>query len=318
MGQGKYRQALPQLSGHPFITDGGLETVMIYLRGFQLPSFAAFDLLKDAGGQGALRQYYTEYCALAHRYSTGFILDTPTWRSNPDWGQKIGYSAEDLARFNRQAVELMQAIREKEETPATPIVLNGVVGPRGDGYQADKRMTAEEAETYHEPQIRIFEDAGVDMISAITMTYPEEAIGIVWAAAQAGLPVVISFTVETDGRLPTGQTLEAAIAEVDESTDNGPAYYMVNCAHPSHFSQAIDAGAPWLKRVRGLRSNASKKSHAELDQSTELDIGDMAELSQMTADLRAKWPNLTILGGCCGTDARHIEDMLKACLTPAK
>ncbi len=193
------------------------------------------------------------------------------------------------------------------------MVLSGCIGPRGDGYNPDTAMSAAEAEDYHAEQIATFRDTEADMVSAITMTNVEEAIGIARAAAAAGMPSVISFTLETDGKLPTGQSLKDAILEVDRATGAAPAYFMINCAHPTHFAGALEAGEPWVKRIRGLRANASKMSHAELDASTQLDDGDPAVLGHEHADLVKQFPHITVLGGCCGTDHRHVAAIAHAC-----
>jgi S-methylmethionine-dependent homocysteine/selenocysteine methylase len=300
---------LPHNTDSLFITDGGLETTLVFHEGIALPGFAAFALLKNAAGFAVLERYYRSYLDLAVRYRTGFILESPTWRANPDWAAKLGYSPADLVNANRDALSMMHRLREEYERPATPVVISGGVGPRGDGYQPGQLMTAAEAAAYHGPQIRTYFDSGSDIISAITMNYVEEAIGVCDAAAALGIPSVISFTTETDGRLPTGQTLAEAIGEVDSVAEVPPAYYMINCTHPTHFRHALTHGAPWLQRILGLRANASLLSHAELDESTELDAGNPDELGAQYRELRALLPNLRILGGCCGTDHRHIESI---------
>jgi homocysteine S-methyltransferase len=298
---------LPQLAGdRVFLTDGGLETTLIFHRGIDLPAFAAFPLLGDEGGRAALRDYFMPYLAAAREQDAGFILDTATWRANPDWGAELGYDAAALDRVNRDAVAFAQALRDAAGDAPAPILVNGVVGPRGDGYAADALMAASEALRYHAAQVGAFAAAGVDLVSAITMTYAEEAIGIAGAAAAAGVPVAISFTVETDGRLPSGQALGDAIEQVDAETLAYPAHYMVNCAHPSHFAGAVAGGSAWRDRIAGLRANASALSHAELDEAEELDEGDPAELAAGCAVLRRHLPGVTVLGGCCGTDARHV------------
>jgi S-methylmethionine-dependent homocysteine/selenocysteine methylase len=309
----KYRDRLPQLSDRLFLTDGGIETSLIYLDGFDLPMFAAFDLFKTEEGLKGLRDYFVRYASIARAHELGFVLESPTWRANPDWANELGYSAARLTRINREAIDLMVDLREEFETDRSPMVISGCLGPRGDGYDPRSKMTAEEAADYHAFQAEIFADSETDMVTAITMNYVEEAIGIARVAAAVGVPSVISFTVETDGRLPTGQPLASAIAEVDDATDAAPAYYMVNCAHPTHFDHLVANGASWQGRLRGLRANASKCSHAELDQATELDSGDPVELAEQYLALRRKIGNLNVLGGCCGTDHRHIERIALAC-----
>jgi len=196
------------------------------------------------------------------------------------------------------------------------MVISGCIGPRGDGYNPKAFMTETEAERYHAMQADTFRDADADMVTAITMTYAAEAIGIARAARAAGMPVAISFTVETDGRLPGGRTLRETIEEVDAATDRTPVYYMINCAHPTHFAGALAEGEPWVARIRGLRANASTKSHAELDEAKELDTGNPVELGRQYRDLRSRMPRLNVLGGCCGTDHRHVEETCRAWLAP--
>jgi len=304
----KYRSRLPQLDGALFLTDGGIETTLIFHDGFDLPFFAAFTLLNEAKGRQALRDYFARYADIAKANGTGFILESPTWRASSDWGEKLGYSEKDMAAINRDSIALLKELRGEYESDGTPIVISGCVGPRGDGYDPGTVMSPAEAEAYHSKQIRAFAETEADQITAITMTNTNEAIGLTRAAQAAGIPVVISFTVETDGRLPAGQNLAEAIAAVDEATGNGPAYFMINCAHPSHFQDAL-AGEPWMKRIRGLRANASALSHAELDEATELDDGNPAELGTQHRALRNRFGHINVFGGCCGTDHRHIEQI---------
>ncbi|MAU62413.1 MAG: homocysteine S-methyltransferase [Parvibaculum sp.] len=306
----KYRNRLPQLAGGPILTDGGLETTLVFHNGIDLPFFAAFDLLKDEAGTETLRDYYRLHANIALQAGTGFILESPTWRASPDWGTKLGYSPNALDAANRVAIRLMHELRDELESERSPMVISGCIGPRGDGYDPGRVMNAEEAADYHAPQIRIYAEESADLITAITMTNIPEATGVARAAAAAGMPVAISFTVETDGRLPTGDSLKDAIAAVDAATDNAPIYYMINCAHPDHFAGALDGG--WTKRLGGIRANASRCSHAELDEATELDAGNPQELGRLYAGLYARFPHLAVLGGCCGTDHRHIEEIVRA------
>jgi S-methylmethionine-dependent homocysteine/selenocysteine methylase len=308
-----YRAALPQLDGGLFLTDGGIETTLIFHRGLDLPLFAAFDLLKSESGVQALREYYAPYVALAAERGLGFILESPTWRASPRWADQLGYSASELDAMNRQAIALMEEIRSSFDGDA-PCVISGCLGPHDDGYNPSVRLSAQGAEEYHSTQIGTFAETAADMVTAITMTYPDEAIGIARAAAAHALPAVISFTVETDGRLPNGQTLGEAVERVDEATEGMVAYFMINCAHPTHFDAVVAGDEPWRARIRGLRANASTKSHAELDEAEELDEGDPADLGRRYAALRASLPSLNVLGGCCGTDDRHVAAVRDACL----
>ncbi|NJR21694.1 MAG: homocysteine S-methyltransferase family protein [Richelia sp. CSU_2_1] len=310
----RYRNNLPQLTKDLFITDGGLETTLIFHEGWDLPEFAAFDLLKHDAGYRSLDRYFRTYVNLAKTYQVGLILESATWRANPDWANKLGCDAETLAAMNRKAIELLHNIRQESETQECPMVISGCIGPRGDGYIPADAMTVGEAAEYHRTQIEIFRDTDADLVTAITMNYVEEAIGIALAARSLEMPVVISFTVETDGKLPTGKTLKDAIEQVDVATENAPLYYGINCAHPTHFADILVAGEPWLKRIRGIRANASTKSHAELNESETLDDGNPEEFGSQYRELRAQFPQISILGGCCGTDDRHVEAICQACL----
>jgi S-methylmethionine-dependent homocysteine/selenocysteine methylase len=306
-----YRERLPQLDGGLFVTDGGIETDLIFHHGLELPAFAAFDLLKDEHGTEALRRYYAPYAELARERGLGLVLESPTWRANPDWATEIGYSLDELDALNRKAIALMEELRAVSAL-GQPIVISGCVGPQSDGYRPTTMLTSDEAERYHSTQIGTFADTAADMVTAMTMTYAEEAIGVTRAAARHGLPVVISFTLETDGRLPSGQALGDAIQQVDDETDARPAYFMINCAHPTHFVDALDAGAPWVARIGSLRTNASTRSHAELDEATEPDEGDPADLGARHVALKERLPRVNVLGGCCGTDHRHVWSICSA------
>ena len=310
----KYRKALPQLGGDFFITDGGTETTLIFQEKLDLPDFAAFVLLKNAAGMETLRKYFRTYGAIARRYNAGLVLESVTWRASADWGARLGYSPDELAAANRQSIELLEAIRDEFESDRKKIVISGCVGPRGDGYNPVNMMSADEAENYHRAQIEIFADSAADMVGAFTLNYVAEAIGIARASRRVGMPVALSFTVETDGALPTGQSLQAAIEQVDAATSAYPCYYMINCAHPIHFEQALAEDKPWVKRIRALRANASRRSHAELNESADLDVGDPVDLAARYAELKTnRLTHLNVMGGCCGTDDRHVEQIAKAC-----
>lgn len=311
----KYRNSLPQLGDRFFLTDGGLETTLVFHQGFNLPQFAAFVLLKDIVGCQTLTEYFHSYARLAQKYRVGFILESVTWRASRDWGFKLGYSPEDINAFNRLAIAILEDIREEYDSEQTPMIISGCLGPRGDGYNPTELMNEMEAEHYHTEQITVFAQTNADLVTAMTITYAEEAIGIARAAQKAKIPVVISFTVETNGKLPTGQSLPDAIASVDRATDNAPIYYMINCAHPLHFAPILQSGGDWIHRIKAIRANASIKSHAELDEAEELDDGNPTELALQYQKLKTLLPNLNIFGGCCGTDIRHIEEISKAVLS---
>jgi homocysteine S-methyltransferase len=301
---------LPQLNDELFLTDGGIETTLIFNRGIDLPEFAAFDLLKDDDGMDELRRYFLPYLELAKENGVGFVLESPTWRASPRWAEEIGYGPAELDALNRQAIALMAELRDRYADDISSIVISGCIGPQGDGYDPKEKLTADQAAEYHSTQIGTFADTEADMVAALTLTYVDEAIGITRAAAEAGIAAAISFTLETGGNLPSGQPLSEAIGETDAATGGGPAYYMINCAHPTHFESVL--GGSWTTRIRGLRANASSKSHAELDQATELDDGDPDDLGARYAQLHKQLPEVTVLGGCCGTDDRHVTRICQA------
>jgi homocysteine S-methyltransferase len=289
-----------------FVTDGGLETDLIFNHGVDLPDFAAFPLLDTRPGRELLTAYYADYAAIAARAGAGLLLETPTWRANPDWAARLGYDVAALDRVNRAAVELMRDVAERWGRDLPAVAVSGQVGPRGDGYRPGAAVDPAEAADYHRPQLASFKAAGADRATALTLTDVGEAIGISRAGAEVGIPVAIAFTVETDGRLPGGVTLAEAVTAVDQASP--PAYFVINCAHPTHVERGVDDGA-WRDRVRGLRVNASTKSHAELDEAEELDDGDPEQLARDNEALRRSLPALEIVGGCCGTDARHVAAM---------
>ncbi len=307
----RYRNALPQLSDRPFLTDGGFETTLIFHDGFELPEFAAFCMLDDEKGTEAMRRYYRKYLDIAAELGTGFVLETPTWRANPKWAAKLGYDRDRLNELNRRSVDFVAELRDEYDGLIKDIVISGNIGPHDDGYNPSEKLSADDAERYHSDQIGIFADSEADLVTALTMTYSDEAIGIVRAAKSHGIPSVISFTVETNGALPSGQTLGEAISQVDRETDGGPVYFMVNCAHPTHFDFALDPGSDWAGRIYGTRVNASKMSHAELDEAEELDDGNPSELAEDHTKLFSGLPKLSIIGGCCGTDHRHVAEAAK-------
>lgn len=307
-----HRNNLPQLSGKRFITDGCIETTMIFHRGYDLPEFAAFDLFSRPGGYEAVRDYYLPYLRLARENRVNFILESPTWRASRDWGEKLGYSVGDLREVNQKAIALLGDMRRNKERSETDMVISGCIGPRGDGYNVSAKMSAYEAEAYHAEQIQTLAQTEADLVTAFTLNYSEEAVGIVRAAQKSRIPAAIGFTVETDGRLPSGQDLGAAIQAVDRETANGPAYYMINCAHPNHFAQVLAEGGPWVERIQAIRPNASTKSHAELDEAEELDAGNPCDLGERCADLAERLSSLNVFGGCCGTDHRHVDHICQA------
>jgi S-methylmethionine-dependent homocysteine/selenocysteine methylase len=303
-----YRNALPQLSGDFFLTDAGVETDLIFNHGIEIREFASFTLLATPQGRAALTRYFEGFLDLARAHDAGFILDSATWKAHAHWAQSLGTDAPGLRAANEDSIAFIADLRARYATNTKPIVLSAVVGPRGDAYRPEAQITMQSAEDYFAEQLGWLAATEADMISALTFNQASEAAGLARAARAVGMPVMISFTVETNGALPTGQSLASAIAEVDETTDAYPAYYMINCAHPDHFSGVLQ-DAPWAKRIRGVRANASRKSHAELDASTELDAGNPEELARQYGQMAQRMPWLNVFGGCCGSDLRHVTEI---------
>ena len=300
---------LPQMNGQLFLTYVGAETDLIFNQNVDLPGFATFPLLETDAGRTLLKGYMNTLIEEARKAGAGVVLESPTWVANRDRGAAIGYSPETLRDRNIQAIDLMTGIRADNDDIA--VVISANVGPRADAYAPSDLMTAREAEAYHGDQIGALAQTQVDLISGYTIADVQEAIGIVRAARRHDLPVIIAFTVETDGRLPTGLPLREAVQAVDEATDMYAAYFMVNCAHPDHIAPTLTS-EPWLLRLRGIVANASRCSHAELDEATELDSGNPEEFGALLARIARAYPHINILGGCCGTDMRHIRQIAVA------
>lgn len=304
---------LPQLD-RPFLTDAGLETDILFNRGIDLPHFASVILLKTEDGRRALDEYFRGFLELAKNMGSGIILESATWRASCDWADLLGLSQAELDALNREAVLMLIRLRTSYQSVVPQIIVSGCIGPRGDGYDPGRLMSVEQAEAYHSQQANVLASAGADMLTGITMTNIPEAIGLARTARALQVPVAISFTVETDGQLPTGDRLADAVTAVDEALSSYPAYYMINCAHPTHFTSSLEEDAEWTTRIRGVRANASRCSHAELDAMSELETGDIVELALLYRDLRQRFPKINVLGGCCGTDLRHVTAIAEACL----
>jgi len=304
----KYRDNLPQLGRDIYACYIGMTTEIIYRDGIDLPGFASYPLLLNPVHKNLIRNYNCNLVDLARDQNVGLILDSETWAANRDRGAELGFSPDDLRKLNIEAIELIAGVRE--EKGDLPTVLCGQVGPRGDGYAPTDQMSTHEAEDYHSEQIEVYSNTEADLVSGFTLCYPEEASGVVRAAQRFDMPVAIAFTVETDGRLPTGVSVKEAIEQVDEESDGGALYYLINCAHPDHFT-SIFSDEPWMKRLRGVVANSSRCSHAELEVAEELDEGDPDELGIQVGGLRKQFSHFNILGGCCGSNLRHMKRILE-------
>ena len=312
MSQAIYRNQLPLKNGQDFITDAGMETELIFHDHYDLPEFASFPLLENDKGRVDMAAYFKHYVDIAKQQNAGLVLETPTWRASAEWGDKLNYNTVALESINQKAVEFLEQLRTSANLEKS-CVISGCIGPRYDGYNPEHYMTADEAENYHRVQIQTLSNTAADLVSAFTITSISEALGITRAAKALNMPVVISFTTETDGNLPSGESLQQAIETIDKETYAYPFYYMINCAHPTHFQSVLKQDSMWLKRIGGLRANASCKSHAELDDCTELDSGNPKELGQQYKALKSRLTNLHVIGGCCGTNHQHVAEMAQAC-----
>jgi homocysteine S-methyltransferase len=295
----------------PVVTDAGLETWLVFDKGIELPAFAAYPLAGTDTGRAVLTEYYSHYVDIAMRSGAALVLEAPTWRANPDWAATLGHDRDTLRVFIEQAVDVVDALRHGWESDQ-PYLVGGAVGPRGDGYRIDVAMSADEAQDYHSFQMGCLAATPADVATAMTLCYTDEAIGISRAAKAAGLPVVLSFTVEIDGRLPSGMSIADAIEVTDGATEGYPTHYMINCAHPTHFDHALGELGPLASRIGAVRANASTLSHAELDEAEELDSGDPVDLAARYVALKGSLPALHVVGGCCGTDHRHVEAIAEA------
>lgn len=310
--QNKTERLLNSMGSELWLTDGGFETCMLFLEGFDLPQFASFPLLDTDAGQEAILRYNTSFLDEAAAQRAGFILGTNTWRASAGWGKVLGLDADEIDRINRVAVTQVKSMKADRAGNGQSILIEGVIGPHGDAYAPDQILTAAAAQNYHSRQVEVLASAGVDLITAMTISSHGEAIGIAKAAQAVDVPVALSFTVETDGRLISGMTLEDAIHRTDDATDGAPAWYGINCAHPDHFRHVLTGD--WVGRIGSVRANASRLSHAELDEAAELDAGDPAELARDYHHLLHVLPGLHVVGGCCGTDLRHVAAIGRSCL----
>ena len=304
----KYRENLPLLNNNIFACYVGMNTELLYRDGIDLPGFASYPLLMNSKHKKLIRNYYCNLVDLARDQNVGVILDSVTWVASRDRGAALGFTPSELKSFNIQAIELMAQVRESHGD--LPTLLCGQVGPRGDSYAPKDLMITGHAEEYHSEQIETYSITEADLVGGFTFCYPEEASGVVRAAQRFNMPVVISFTVETDGRLPIGMSIQEAIEQVDAETNQGALYFLINCAHPDHLSNSFGEGQ-WLKRLKGVVVNASRCSHAELEVAEKLDDGDPDELGVLVGKLRKQNSHFNIFGGCCGTNFRHMKRILE-------
>lgn len=296
---------LPQLNGRLMTSAAGFETWLQYVDGFKLRHFCAFELLNDPRGVSCLRDYHRTVVEAAVANGFGVINEGLHYRASRDWGELIGFSREALEEINIRGIEFYREFVREYDSPETPMLVGGAIGPRGDAYNIGRTPDAAESEDYHAEQIATFRKAGADLVTAMTFSSVEEAIGVARAAKAAELPVVVSFFVARGGRLRGGETLEEAISRVDEASDGAPAYYMVNCTYPTEFEPGLTAG-DWTQRLGGFLPNAVAMETLDLCKLGHLEDGDPVELGGQMGSLARRYPHVRVWGGCCGTDGRHI------------
>jgi homocysteine S-methyltransferase len=301
---------LPQQLGKLMTTAGGFETWMQYVDGFKLRHFCGFELLDDARGVSCLKDYHRKVIEAAVANGFGMINEGLHYRASRDWGELIGFSRSALEEINHRGIEFYRDFAREYSSPGTPMLVGGVIGPRGDAYNLGRLPDAAEAEDYHSEQIQTFRKAGVDHVTAMTFSSVDEAIGVARAAKSAGLPVVISFLLARGGRLKGGETLQEAIFRVDSATGNAPAYFMTNCTHPIEFEPALVPGE-WVARLGGFMPNAVAMETMDLCKLGHLEDGDPVELGAQMAALARRFPHINVWGGCCGTDGRHIGQIAR-------
>ena len=304
------KKKLPQLQGRNMTCGGGFETWLQYVDGFTLRHFCAFELLNDERGVACLTDYHRKLVEAAVENGFGVINEGLHYRASRDWGELIGFSKEALEEINIRGIEFYKDFAREYDSPETPMIVGGVIGPRGDAYNVGRTPDAAEAEDYHSEQILTFKKAGADVVTAATFSSIEEATGLARAAKSADMPVVISFFVARGGKLKGGETLEEAISAVDAATESAPAYYMINCTHPSEFTPGLTDG-DWTRRLGGFMPNAVAMETLDLCKLGHLEDGDPEELGGQMADLARRFPHINVWGGCCGTDGRHIGQITR-------
>jgi homocysteine S-methyltransferase len=301
-----------QQPGLNYLTEGGQETEIMYKYGYELPSFALFPLLDNPGAVTELRGMYGRYLDTAARHGFGVVIGALDYRASPDWGSLLGYSSEQLAEMQMRSISFLREVAQPYQARVPALLYAGIVGPRGDAYETNQTITADEAEEYHGAQLATLARAGVDLVEAMTFTSVPEMVGLSRAASLAGLPLSISFTLDNSTRqLPSGPTLKDAIETIDAQTgDDRPAFYGINCSHPLEFMPAIEPG-PWFERVRCLRPNAAMMDKISLCTLGHLESGDPVELGELMGGLARQYPHIDMWGGCCGTWETHLDEIAR-------
>ncbi|MCB8822139.1 homocysteine S-methyltransferase family protein [Microvirga rosea] len=297
-------------SGVVFLTDGGIETRLIYEFSLGLRDFASFPELFDSRGRAALRKVYTSYLDVAAQSGRPMLIGSPTWRAHPDGLRHAGFGEpDDLTRVNTEAVSFLRELR-REMKLEKQVYIAGVIGPRGDGYRAEGAPQTEEAQHYHHAQARALADAGVDFLYAPTFASRTELIGVALAMAGTGCTYALAPVINGHGDLPDGSSLSEVISFIDATVQPRPLYYLTGCVHASTFSDAVaddDRLQPLMpKRLVGMKANASALPPEKLNDLDHVEGDEPAAFARGILNLHNKY-SLRILGGCCGTDAGHIR-----------
>ena len=300
----------PQKEGRFYLSEGGTETELMYKYGFDLPHFALFPLLDNPDAALKMKEMFRSYLDVAARHKVCALMGGLDYRASPDWGELLGYSPEGLAEANIQSIEFLREIANEYASEIPEVLIQGLIGPRGDAYEKSETITENEAEDYHSVQLETLKKADVDFALAITFNNVMESIGVARAAAKIGVPLGISLSLDSSAKLNSGPSLAEAITAIDKETDQSPEFYLINCSHPQEYEPAIEPG-DWINRVRGVRPNASKMEKIALCQLGHLEDGDPVELGELCGDLARRYPHMDVWGGCCGTWSSHIDEIAK-------
>lgn len=301
----------PRLENKFYLTAGGTETEILYKWGYELPEFAMFTLLDDEEANECVRNMYRRYFEVAAKNNTGLVIEGHDYRASPDWAGKLGISLENLAEIQHRIINFLTDLKTEFDGKVSDVVITGGIGPRGDAYGTGGNISEAEAEDYHSVQLSTLKDTDADMAVALTFNNIPEAVGIVRAATKIGIPIGISLTLNTESRLSSGPSLREAIEAIDENTDEGAAWYGTNCSHPLEFEPAISEEGAWRQRLRLIRPNAAKMEKISLCKLGHLEDGDPIELGAQMGDVASRFPSVDIIGGCCGTDERHLNEIAK-------
>jgi len=310
-----HRSFPPQQKGRFYLTEGGTETELLYRYGFELPQFAVFPLLDNPRAVSKMREMFRSYLEVAARHEMCALMGGLDYRASPDWGELLGYSPQGLAEANLRSIEFLRDIAGEYVSDIPDILIEGLIGPRGDAYERGASITESEAEDYHSVQLETLKKANVDLALAITFNNIPEAIGVARAAGRIGVPLAISLFLDSTSKLSSGASLAEAITAIDKETAQTPEFYLVNCSHPVEYEPAMEAG-DWIHRVRGVRPNASRMEKMALCQIGHLEEGDPVELGELCGDLARRHPHMDIWGGCCGTWDRHLDEIARNVVAP--